>query len=570
MIQSLYIKDFALIDELNVSFREGLNILTGQTGAGKSIIIGALNMILGERADTEMIRQGADKAITEAILKIDRPPELESLLQENAVELRPELILRREIRSSGSRGFINDTPVTITVLKEVGDFLVDLHGQHDHQLLLKEDNHRGVIDAFDRVDPRLSTYRQEYNKMRSLHNKLQKLKKREQELQEKIELYQFQVQELEEAELEPHEEEELEAEMHLLDNAEELDQKAASIVRLGQDDDRNVVGLLNQIKLHLEDIARIEPEFENYLQEITSARITIQETVQFAERYRSTIEFNPNRLEKLRSRQNELNRLRKKYHRTIPELIEYLHEIRKELSLAENFDLEIEKIEAQISEQSEVLAQAARELHNARKAVGTTVSQQIEKELEELGIPHANFDVRVDWMYATEDNGWITVEGQPVTCTEHGCDDVRLYISTNKGEEPKPLAKIASGGEISRVMLALKSIIAREQSLPVMIFDEIDTGISGEISEKVGRTMRRLSEKCQIIAITHQPQIASQAHKHYKVHKVEEDGRTISQIVPLDSEEHIREVATLMSGEMITDSTLNSARELIEKNTFSN
>lgn len=570
MIQSLYIKDFALIDELEVSFQEGLNILTGQTGAGKSIIIGALNMILGERADTEVIRQGADKAIAEAILDIDGHGEFESLLKEHAVELRPELILRREIRSSGSRGFINDTPVTISVLKQVGNFLVDLHGQHDHQLLLKEENHREVIDGFERVVPKLKVYQQEYDQMLALRKKLQELRKRERELEEKVELYRFQVQELEEAELEAGEEEELEAEMYLLDNAEELDQKAASIVKVGQEDELNVVDLLNQIKLHLEDIARIEPEFSNYLEEITSARITIQETVQFAERYRSRIEFNPNRLEKLRSRQNELNRLRKKYHRTIPELIEYLREIRKELSLAENFDLEIENIESDIRDQAESLARAGKELHAVRKKAGAKISKQIEEELEDMGIPHADFEVRVDWMTASEERGWITIEGQPVECTEHGCDDIRLYISTNKGEEPKPLAKIASGGEISRVMLALKSIIAREQSLPVMIFDEIDTGISGEISEKVGRTMRRLSKKCQIIAITHQPQIASQAHKHYKVQKMEANGRTISQIVPLNADDHIREVATLMSGEMITDSTLNSARELIDKNTFSN
>ncbi len=570
MIKTLYIKDFALIDELEVSFQEGLNILTGQTGAGKSIIIGALNMILGERADTEVIRQGADKAIAEAILEVDDYSEFEPIFEENAVEIRSELILRREIRPSGSRGFINDTPVTISVLREVGDFLVDLHGQHDHQLLLKEENHRSVIDGFEKVLSPLKEYRREYHEMKRLQKELRELRKRERELHEKVELYKFQVQELEEAELDPHEEEELEAEMKLLDNAEELEQKAAAIVEIGEGDELNAVDLLNRMKLNLEDLARIESDFKSYLDEINSARITIQEAVQFAERYRSKIEFNPNRLEQLRNRQNELNRLRKKYHRSIPELIEYLHEIRQELNLAQNFDLEIEKMEEAIDEQSQVLAKAARELHNVRKQVGRNVSQQVEEELYELGIPHANFEVRIDWMFSSEDQGWITVEGQPVECTEHGADEIRLYISTNKGEEPKPLAKIASGGEISRVMLALKSIIAREQSLPVMIFDEIDTGISGEISEKVGRTMRRLSERCQIIAITHQPQIASQAHKHYRVEKVEENERTISRIKPLDNDEHIHEVATLMSGEEITDAAIESAQELIEKSTFKN
>ncbi|GAA5521749.1 DNA repair protein RecN [Aliifodinibius salicampi] len=570
MIKTLYIKDFALIDELEVSFQEGLNILTGQTGAGKSIIIGALNMILGERADTEVIRQGADKAIAEAILEVDDYSEFEQIFEENAVEIRSELILRREIRSSGSRGFINDTPVTISVLREVGDFLVDLHGQHDHQLLLKEENHRSVIDGFEKVISPLKEYRREYHEMKRLQKELRELRKRERDLHEKVELYKFQVQELEEAELDPHEEEELEAEMKLLDNAEELEQKAAAIVEIGEGDELNAVDLLNRMKLHLEDLARIESDFESYLDEITSARITIQEAVQFAERYRSKIEFNPNRLEQLRNRQNELNRLRKKYHRSIPELIEYLHEIRQELNLADNFDLEIEKMEEAIDTQSQVLAEAAQKLHDIREQVGRNVSQQVEEELYDLGIPHANFEVRIDWMFSSEEQGWITVEGQPVECTEHGADEVRLFISTNKGEEPKPLAKIASGGEISRVMLALKSIIAREQSLPVMIFDEIDTGISGEISEKVGRTMRRLSKRCQIIAITHQPQIASQAHKHYRVEKVEEKDRTVSRIKPLDNDEHIHEVATLMSGEEITDAAIESAQELIEKSTFKN
>jgi DNA repair protein RecN (Recombination protein N) len=320
----------------------------------------------------------------------------------------------------------------------------------------------------------------------------------------------------------------------------------------------------------LEDVSRIEPDFESYLEEISSARISVQETVQFAERYRSKIEFNPSRLERLRARQNELQRLQKKYQRGIPELIEYLHEIRKELNLAENFDLEITKLEEELEEKSKVLAQRAQKLHNNRLAVGEKLSNLIERELTKLGIPHADFEVRVDWLAAGESQGWITIEGRPVECTEHGCDDIRLYISTNKGEEPKPLAKIASGGEISRVMLALKSIIAREQSLPVMIFDEIDTGISGEISEKVGRTMRKLSQKCQIIAITHQPQIASQAHKHYKVKKIEEADRTVTRIITLNESDHVIEVASLMSGEDITDAALKSARELIDKHTFKN
>lgn len=563
MIKSLYIKDFALIDELDVRFQSGLNVLTGQTGAGKSIIIGALHMILGERADTDVIRKGADKAISEAFIYVGKNDYLKELLEEQSIDYSEELILRREIRQTGSRAFINDTPVNIAVLKQVGDQLVDLHGQYDHQLLLKEEHHLGVIDQFDDVKPVLEAYQKEYRVMQHLQKQLRDLQKKERELKDKSELYKFQVKELETAELDPHEEEELEAEMNLLDNAEDLDQKAAAIAEIGNGDEISLMEMLNTIKLNLEDMARIEPDFETYLQEVTTARISIQETIQFAERYRDRIEFNPQRLEKLRQRQSELNRLQKKYQRSIPELIAYTNEIKTELNVADNFDLEIEKIEKKIEEQASILKEKAVDLHQKREAIGDQLSQEIVDSLKNLGIQHGQFRVDVAWRFTGK--GWIEIDDQKVDCSEDGCDDVRFFISTNKGEDPKPLAAIASGGEVSRVMLSLKSILAREQKLPVMIFDEIDTGISGEISEKVGRVMRKLSEMCQIVAITHQPQIASQAHKHYKVQKVEEGERTVTKIIQLSDEEHIREVASLMSGEQITDSALTSARELIDR-----
>lgn len=568
MIQNLYIKNFALIDELEVQFGDGLNVLTGQTGAGKSIIIGALNMILGLRADTEVIRQGADRAIAEATIKTSGNKTLISLLEENEIEFSEYLILRREIRQTGSRAFVNDHPVTIGVLKEVGDHLVDLHGQHDHQLLLKEENHLSVIDGFGEIEPVLNEYKSAYLGMSSLQKEYSTLKKREAELQEKMELYRFQVKELEEARLSADEEEEMETEMKLLDNAEELDQKAAAISEIGSSDDVNLVQVLNQIKINLEDLARIEPEFNTYLEEITAARISIQEAIHFSERYRDRIEFNPARLEELRKRQAELRSLQKKYRKDIPDLIQYYNEIISELNLAENFDIEIEKLEKEIRIQAEILAEHARSLHDKRIDIGLKLSAKIENELSQLGIEHAQLDVQVSWL--TANRGWIEIDGSYIDCTETGCDDVRIFISTNKGESPKPLAKIASGGEISRVMLALKAILAKEQSLPVMVFDEIDTGISGHISEKVGRSMRALSSNCQILAITHQPQIASQAHHHYKVEKVETQERTTTQIIALNEDEHIQEVASLMSGEEISDAAIRSAKELIEKSIHQN
>jgi DNA repair protein RecN (Recombination protein N) len=564
VLESIYVKDFALIDELEFHPGRGLNIITGQTGAGKSIIIGALNMILGERADTDSIRHGAVKAIAEAVIRISGDERVLRLLSEAEVDpgTGDTLILRREIRESGSRAFINDTPVAIGILRQIGDLLVDLHGQHDHQLLLREEHHRMVIDGMPALREVVQGYRMAFEEVAAMRKSLQKLQKQEKDLLEKQELYRFQLKELEAVQPDPGEVADLESEMRLLDNAEELDQQAGKVASLGSEAEVNLEDLMAEMGAALEDLSRIESGFESYLQEFNAARISIREAVRFAERYRSGIEFNPQRLEFLRTRQAELRKIEKKYGMTIEELAAYMDELRVNLNLADNFDVEIEKMQGKLTEASAKLAKAALSLHNARVQAGQRMGDQIVEELSRLGITHARFETRVNWL---EDvHGWITVDEKRVACTEFGSDEVRFFISTNKGEIPKPLSKTASGGEISRVMLALKSILAREQSLPVMIFDEIDTGISGEVAEQVGQTMRRLSAHCQILAITHQPQIACQAHRHFKVAKTEDEDRTITTILTLDEEAHIREVASLMSGATVTESTLQSARELIE------
>ena len=514
-------------------------------------------------SDTDVIRYGTDKAIAEATIKMSPSSEIDQILSENEIEKTDFLILRREIRQIGSRAFINDTPVNIRILRILGDLLVDLHGQHDHQFLLKEENHRALIDSFEAIQPVLFRYQKELSILKKFRNKHVQLQKREHALLEKTELFRFQAQELENARLSIIEEEELQSEMKLLDNAEILDQKAAAISELAEGSETNIIQLLNNLKLNLEDLSRIEPDFENYLAEINQARVSIQEAVYFAERYRNNIEFNPKRLEIIRHRQAELNRLQKKYQKDTPSLIKYLAEITNELSVADNFDLEIEKLQLQVQLQSEKLADIAEKLHSVRIEAGRILASKIEKELAKLGIPHTQLQVLVEYLGHNE--GWITIGNQSLECTEFGCDLIRLLISTNKGEAPKPLAKIASGGEISRVMLALKAILAKEQNLPIMVFDEIDTGISGEISEKVGIAMRELSAHCQILAITHQPQIASQAHHHFKVKKIETGMRTTTEIVSLTNDQHIYEVASLMSGSEITSAALESAQQLIEK-----
>lgn len=563
MIESIYVKDFALIDELEVTPGAGLNIITGQTGAGKSILIGALNMILGERADTDTIRHGAQKAVAEALIRVGDDTRIRAVLSDAEVEYREVLILRREIRASASRAFINDTPVPVGILKKVGDLLVDLHGQHDHQLLLREEHHREVVDGLSAVQPHLNSYRAQFDQVAGLRRELQKLQKKEKELLEKQELYRFQLRELETVQPDPHEYAELESEMRLLDNAEELDQKAGLVVSLGSESDANAEDILTAMGNALEDLVRIEEGFESYLQEFNAARISIREAVRYAERYRSNIEFNPQRLEFLRGRQAEIRRIEKKYGKSMEELVAYMDELRENLNLADNYDLEIERLQLRVDEATDQLREKAEILHAARESESARLGEKIVTELRKLGITHAAFQTKVEWLYSND--GWLTIGNRRVSCSEYGGDEVRFYISTNKGEVPKPLSKTASGGEISRIMLALKSILAREQSLPVMIFDEIDTGISGEVAEQVGQTMRALASHCQILAITHQPQIACQAHHHFRVSKQEEGERTITHIQKLEAEEHVREVATLMSGATLSESAVISARELIAK-----
>ncbi|TNE69555.1 DNA repair protein RecN [bacterium] len=563
MLTSLYIKDFALIDELEVQFTSGLTIITGQTGAGKSIIIGALNMVLGERADTDVIRHDAAKAVAEAFFKVEQTEDLKKLFTENELEWQPELVLRREIKASGSRAFVNDTPVPIGVLKAVGDVLVDLHGQHDHQLLLKEEHHRGFLDQFTAIRPILADYLNQLNETRKLHKKWTDLKQSDRQLQEKLDLYRFQLKELQEAELQEGEEDELLQEMNLLDNAEILDQKATAIREIGTDGEINVMDLLAKLEDELEDLSKIDSGFEQFLNEMQAAKISLNELFRFTDSYQSGIEFNPDRLEQLRVRHTELKRLQKKYHRNIEELIALRDELEEQIHISDNFDVELEKLEKNFKASCSVLSEKAQQLRTIRTKTGKDLAQKVVQELHHLGINHAQFEVRL--LPIEQKNGWIQLDGLALEANDSGGDHVTFYISTNKGVEPKPLSKTASGGEISRVMLTLKSIFAEEQSLPLMIFDEIDTGISGEISEKVGRSMRKLSCRCQIICITHQSQIAAYADAHFVVQKSESEHDTTTQIISLSESKHVEEIARLMSGELISDASLESARLMISR-----
>ncbi|NTU91223.1 MAG: DNA repair protein RecN [Chlorobiaceae bacterium] len=563
MLQSLYVRDFALIDELSVEFAPGLTIITGETGAGKSILMGALNLVLGERASAELVRSGASKAVIEATFTGSHYETVAPQLEEAGIECTPELILRRDIAASGqSRSFINDTPCPLSLLKQVGRELVDLHGQHDHQLLLHPETHAGMLDGFGQLKDEASRYHSLLQRYRQLRRTLDELLAQAAALREKRDFIEYQYRELESAGLATGEEASLEEEINLLENAETLFSLGTELgERLYESDDSAYASLSVSVHL-LEKLASIDKRFEPSLEELRGAMSSIEEASRFTGRYTSGIEFNRARLEELRERQMMLQRLSKKHGKSIDELIGLRDRLADELSIEENVEADTVRLRAEIEEARDGLSSTAIDLHDMRLRAAILLEEEISSVLKELSIPHGNFRVAITHEESPE--GDITFDGRRYRAYDNGFDRIEFMISTNIGESPKPLAKVASGGEISRVMLAMKSALARATHLPILVFDEIDTGISGKAAQAVGFSLKQLSRLHQIIAITHLPQIAAMADLHLSVSKRIEDARTLSGVTTLDDAERVEEVARLISGHTISESSRKLAGELIE------
>jgi len=565
MLKSLEIKDYALIEHLHTEFGKGLNIITGETGAGKSILIDAMSLLLGERASTEVIRKGAQKSFVEGVFDIEGNKKVNKVLEENEIESSPELIVRREISLKGSnRCFINDSPVPLQIVKEIGDLLVDLHGQHEHQSLLKVETHIDFIDEFAGNQSILDQYHSLFQKLSAKKTELKKLLEKEASLKEKKDIYDFQIKEIDSINPLPDEDEKLNNELNILENSEKLMELSEQIYNELYDAENSAVDKIGEVKHKLKQLSDIDKSISESAAECESALAIIKEIASSIRSYRSGIDIDPAEIEKKRERLGSLNLLKKKYGGSLKNVLEHREKIGNEFNLVQNFANEISRIKTDIDRLRTSAGAAAEKLSERRKKISIKVENDVKKVLARLGIADASFKVKAENLSVhSETDNFVVVQKNKILADEKGIDKIEFYISTNPGEDLKPLSKVASGGEVSRIMLALKSILAKSDKLPLLIFDEIDTGVSGRIAQKVGQALNELASYHQIIAITHLPQIAGLADHHFSVEKKQVNNRVVSSIKKLTDNERIKEVAKLLSGEKITEESLQGAKQLM-------
>lgn len=572
MLKKLLIKNFAIIDNIEINFNKGLNIIIGETGAGKSIIIGALQILLGERANTEIVRKNKRKAVIEAEFHISSSTKIPEILNSNNYDNFDEfLIIRREIFSKDlpgtatSRSFINDSPAQIYLIKEISKYLVDFHNQHDNHSLLKSENHLKILDKISILSDEKIQYIQQYQKLKSIISNLKELSKKESILKEKSDYLKFQLDEILKIDPNDNEDIELENQLKILQNSEFLFESSLNIGNLLLQNDNSVEVLLKEALNELKNLNNIDKVFQEYLSELESASITIKEVANKAIDYKNQIEFNPEKIEQIRLRLNELKILQKKYG-SVDDAIVKKNELEKEINIIDNFDDEIAKLKNEIIFESEKLFQKNELLDTKRQENAKILKEFMVENLKYLGINHCKFETKFYSEKLSKEQIFSNICGlnqnYAYRANENGLYSSEFLISTNKGESPKPLAKIASGGELSRIMLSIKQIIAKNDLIPLFVFDEIDIGISGKIAQKVGISMKKLSENHQIISITHLPQIAALGDNIIVVKKVEDDYSTSIEVTTVSGDSKNHEIAKMIAGEKITEDAINSAKQL--------
>ncbi len=571
MLEKLYIKNYLIIKDAKLSFTRGLNILTGETGAGKTIILDALMLILGERADYSIISGDGDKLVVEGHFNFTGNKPVIKFLKENDLldtGAGPgDVIVRRELNKKGtSRNFINDTPVNITALKEFGNLIIDIHSQNEHQSLLKKETHISFLDGFTQNGKTLNDYEEKYSEFVKLISEYKSLLNRKEELAEKRGFIEFQLKEINNTSPKPGEDEELENSLIKMENAEDISVSTGNAVNAIYENENNVIsGLLYSLK-ELKKASKYDSELEKLISVIESCYVSIKDAAEELRAYHSSVNFDPSQIEQVRTRLGALSFLKKKYKLTLDGLIEKAETLSKELNLSENFDFEIEKLAKEIAEKKKNLFNTAKELSLSRKKAGKELGKRVNSYLKEAGLESAEFKISFEnYEGGAGEDFTYTEEKKNFRITSTGIDDIEFLIKANKGGEFTPLRKTASGGEISRIMLSLKASTSGSDNVPILVFDEIDAGISGKVAGKVGKILEGLAETHQIISITHLPQIAALSDNHFYISKSEVNKTTVAEIKMLDEKEKVNEVARLLSSEKITDASIKTAKELIRE-----
>jgi DNA repair protein RecN (Recombination protein N) len=570
LLKKLYIKNYLIIKEAELEFTAGLNILTGETGAGKTIILDALGLILGERADYSVIKN--DKLVIEGHFEFNKNSSVSRFLSQRELETEVTeqkkvltVIARRELTQRGTtRAFINDTPVSINDLKEFGDLIIDIHSQNEHQSLLKKETHIDILDKFIKDDKRAVSFKKSYEIYKNIVFELEELINKKESLLEKKNFIQFQLKEINDVNPQPNEEEELENELTKMENVEEISTGLNSCIKLLYESDVNAAGELRASVKELKKISKYDSGLEKIAKILESAYVSVKEAAEELRDYANDLNFDPLRIEQIRDRLGALSFLKKKYRLTVSELINKSFDLAKELDFTENFDFETEKIQKNAEESKAKLIETARILSAERKTAVKEIEKKVNAYLKEVGLESAQFKAGIR-NYEKEETGYFIYKSgtKNIYISGDGTDDVEFLIVTNKGGEYAPLRKAASGGEISRIMLAIKASLSEKDNVPVLVFDEIDAGISGRIAGKVGKLLKELASTHQIISITHLPQIAAMSNNHFYVSKKDAGNETVAEIKKLSEEEKISEVARLLSSEKVTASSLKTAKELI-------
>jgi DNA repair protein RecN (Recombination protein N) len=551
LLKTLSIWNFALIEHIQIEFNRGLNILTGETGAGKSILLGALGMVIGHRSNLDVIRSNADFMRVEAVFSIMNEQAIKDFLLKNNILIEDDtLIITRQILASGRNIIqINNCHTTLAILRQLGEMLVDIHGQHANQALLKPQKQLNLIDEYDNgaINRQKAVYAQIYYHWLELKEKLAKSKTNTQEMAQRLDMLNWQINEIQNAKLEVDEDTKLEEQIKVLANAEKislLSQNAYNLLYEGG----NILSSLAQLRKDTESLAHYDENMAKVHQSVEDAYFQLQDSADEIRDFGEKIDYSPQKLDAMQSRMEEINKLRRKYGSSIEEILAYCEKAKDELSYIENYDANLAQLEQEVADLTQELKQEAATLHKLREQSATKLTDNIITELKSLSMPDARMKV----------NLWLNDD-----FSENGADDVEFLFSANLGEDMKLLQKIVSGGELSRIALAIKTITAQKDDVELMVFDEVDSGVGGKTAQMMAEKITRISRYRQVICITHLPQIAAMADAHFYIHKETKDNKTFTNITEIDYGARLAEIARMASGTELTQVSMENAEEML-------